>query len=367
MSKNNDKRHKQEVIASIASIVIIVLAIVIGIVAAIRKEIYNTKIENLLAKVEDTDDLVVLPNEIYLVNGDNLDSTVVGMIQSDEYTTKEKRQMIELLAMQGVDTTNMVIAYNEIVTGKKMEVPESSEEESSEESEESSDESEYDEIELAEADESSEVDESKKQDIINFLDSSGLTTSVDSESTDTNDSGISLLGAKTAISYQNLYQAEKGFGARLGLLFTVDALENYEMVSAYTVSDEFLQCVYAVNQDGTALRDDEDIEEEEINTLTVKLSLTEKTDELKTVYNDYDLQFTKAMISENETEEVEVYFYGTDKTTINLICLDMNSGRSYCIHTANGISDAVADNLVQELLDTLDYINEIQYNEETEQ
>lgn len=332
---------RQEKMASRISIAIIALAAILGtgffVHNTIKEDKYNTLIQSA------PENTVVLPSGNTLPIDDNLEKTVISMIKSEDYSRKEKKQIIELMALQGVDTTNIVATYNSVVKGKDIKIPE----------------------------DSTKVDDNndgindnyeilEKTPVINFLETNGLVTD-EIEVVDRGESGLNMLGGKSARSYKNLYEAEKAFGTRLGLFFYVGSLTNYEMVAAYTVGDEFLQCVYAINQDGTAITEDQDIESSDINTLTVKLSMTKESDELMKVYKEYDLYSIEKLAT---VDDFNVNFYG-DEEKINMITLDMTNGRSYVIHTANGIPIEIARALVYELDDGITYVDDIVYEEPT--
>lgn len=336
------KNNKEDVLALRISVGIIILSVIIGATALVKNTLYDNEIQTLIDNTPD--EMVVLPSGVQYLRDDSLNKTILNIVKSNDYSKKEKREIIEVLALQGIDTTDFVEAYNTL-DWLGMSKPET--------------------VETANKDKNSNINEDyeikDKTPVINFLESSGLVSEVERlDVEDRGETGLNMLGGKSAKSYKNLYEAEKGFGTRLGLFFNVTALPNYEMVAAYTIGDEFLQCVYAINRDGTALRDGQDIEESEINTLTVKLSMTKTSSELKKVYKDYELLFTEEM---SDVEPTMVDFYGSDENTINMICLDMENGRSYCIHCANGIEKTQAMSLVLELIDNIQIVDLIVYEE----
>ena len=342
---SREQARKEEKMASRISLAIIALAAVVASGFFVSNTVKEDRYNKLVANV--TEGSVVLPSGMYIPKDTNLENTVVAMIESPEYSKKEKKEIIEIMALQGIDTTVMVETYNNVTKGKlKVETVEK-EEPKVDYNDGINDEYEY----------------LTSTPVINFLESIGVPTDelVAENKEDKSESGLNMLGGKSAKSYRNLYEAEKAFGTRLGLFFYVGCLKNYEMVAAYTVGDEFLQCVYAVNQDGTGLRDGQDIESSDINTLTVKLSMTKKVDELKQVYNDYELYSSEELETVNK---FTVDFYGTAEK-INMIAFDMDNGRSYIIHTANGINIETARALVYELDDGLTYVNDIVYEEPT--
>ena len=338
---------KQDKIAGIVSISILALALVIGSIYFVNKTLDEKRISDLIATAPEN--CVVFPSGVSYPKNETLESIVIKMISSDDYTKKEKKEIIEIMAIQGIDTTNFVEAYNSVVKGLDISVPETI--------------SKYEQYDAVDGiNDNFEI--KNETPVIDFLKSEGLLTD-DIEVIDRGETGMTMLGGKSATSYRNLYEAEKGFGTRLGLFLYSTSLENYEMVNAYTVGDEFLQCVYAVNRDGSKLTAVQDIEASEINTLTVKLSMNKESDELKEVYKEYNLIYTDTM---TDIEPTKVDFYGEDaenreNAIIHMMCMDMDNGRSYVIHTANGIDNVTARSLIHELITNLQYVDDIVYEE----
>lgn len=348
------EKTKQDKMASLISVGLLGLSIVIGAVFFVNNTNKNHRLETLLENVQEG--YVVLPSGASHPKNESLVAHVIKEIESDKNTKKQKKELIELMAIQGIDTTEMVEAYNSVYnTGLKASNTDKDEDKA--EAEVSTEKVDND------GDGINDLFEIKNETpVLNFLRTEGIVTDDTLETVDRGESGINMIGGKSAKSYRNLYEAEKAFGTRLGMFFYSTTLVNHEMVAAYTVGDEFLQCVYAVNRDGSPIIEGQDIEESDINTLTVKLSMTKETDELRKVYKDYELQFEQEI---STVEPTDTYFYGASEDQIHMICLDMDNGRSYVIHSANGIDAVTARCLVHELIDNLQYVDDIVYEEPT--
>lgn len=327
-NKNDRLTRKEKVRAGIIAFVMMLCFISISIGWFANRTIKEYREEHMFDNLDDG--IVMLPDGTKYDSTDGTFKTFIeNYLDSPILKSKDKKKIIEYLNKQGIDT-KYYIAY---LNGEEYDEPE------------------YESIEtLANTDNTNTDNSTKTEEYVlaeeykDFLVSEGFV----SEDADVqkSESGLSMLNGRTAMSYPNLHQAETAFGERLGLYFTCDSLKNYEMVGAYTVETEFLQCVYAVNQDGSAIREGEDIESEAVTTLTVKLSKSVNAKQLIKVYDDY---------TEVRTEELDdtVIHYCGDGDNITLVFCDRPDGRAYSIHSVQGIDIKVAQSLVNELFSNL--------------
>lgn len=324
------KEIKEKELASIIAFILFFGGIVLG-VGIYSINYYNDYVEELrMANVEEG--MFYLPGEVY-VHESEIETYLSGLIDGNSYPLEYKLEIMEYLHKQDYEkvddymniinelynTTYVIDDNTDIV------------------------------LNMTNKDNLGTINgnlATKEQisDTVEFLKSEGLLDSEFelSESTET-DGGITGINTKEAISYRNLHEAEVGYGTKLGLYMYVDALKNYEMINAYTIGEEFMQCVYAINQDGTKITKESLADEKNIRTITVKLSTTKKSDELKKVYKEYPT------LKSLPTNYGTIQFCGNELDLVNLIYVDRNDGRTYVIHTADGIDMTTSTNLVGEL------------------
>ena len=323
----------------IAVALIVVIVIGIAMVTPISNAITNMKEKKLQQKFDYAyeNSALYLPDGYYLKLDDSTENYLANLLSDNSKTDKYKEELLDYLEKQNYSIANLT-AYVEN-TGK-------------------SDDNVVDTNDLNSADDT-ETTESANENKVQVVDDNGnvvevdeatqnLVNSIDEAIKNGTDNEISsTTNTKKAKSYKTLADAESAFGSNLGLYTYVDALENYEMISAYIIEDEFMQCVYAKNQDGTKITDDEDIETADITSIAVKYSKTVKSEELIKVYKEYDVTYDKSYNGN------VVHFGGSEVGKVNIAYMDLNNGRNYTIHSADPLDSSVMENVVGELIGNL--------------
>lgn len=311
--------RKDKVKAAVIAFVLLMVILIGSTAYYIDSILRDYAEEQLFENVDDGN--VVLPSGEQLVNDGSLRGYIENYMDSPYLTRKEKEKILEYLKKQDIDTAY----YEAYLDNKEDEYVTSTEAIASNDTE--------------------SIDDTESDEYKDFLVDNGYADKDDEVTT--SDSGLKMINGKSAVSYSNLHDAEVAFGMRLGLYTYVDSLENYEMISAYTVETEFLQCVYAINQDGSKLTEGEDIENADISTITVKLSSTLSAEDLISVYTKYKEQFTQTL------DNTKIYYTGDSEDDIKLIYCERPDGRNYSIRCADGLKKTTSESLVNELFANL--------------
>ena len=258
-SKKLEKKitTREKNIAAIISLGIMAVIIAIYIGVTFTNAYNNAKLNNLIENVPDG--CVLMPSGVLLTREEDIEMYTVNSLKSEDLSKKEKETIIKYLSLQDIDTSR----YQAYLDGDldALEKPKET---------------------LVE---NEDTNSNKYTDL---LVNNGIIN--DAKDNNKSESSLNMINGKPAISYRNLHEAEQGFGMSLGLYHYCDSLENYEMVNAYTVGTDFLQCVYAINIDGTPIQEGQDIEESEIKTITIKLSTNMEIQDMISVYNEYETQ-----------------------------------------------------------------------------
>lgn len=305
------KRKNENRIASIISIMLTLgLCLSVSIIIInIKADDYNNK-----HRYDNVDDgSILMPNGVmYPEDSELLKSIISNTLTSETATRKEKKELEKYLTEQDYDFSFINV----------------------------------------DTENDNELTKEEQDKYVEFLKAQGIIG--DEYDIESEENGLSTINGRKAISYKTLHEAEASFGENLGLYTYIDCLENYEMINAYTVGEDFLQCVYAINQDGTMITENQDIEQSKIKTITVKLSKSLKSDELIEVYSDNNYVEVDTITQEGVNVKL---LSRTDKDSeeslINLAYFDREDNRSYAIHCADGIEEWQIKEIINELFNNL--------------
>ena len=336
--EKKEKSIRERELASLIAFVLFFGGIILGI-GIYSIKYYNTYLEEqMIANVEDG--YYYLPGHEF-VTDDNIDDYMSVVMHSNEYPLSFKLEVLEYLHKQDYENVNEYINVINKLYGTKYVMDDKTDIV----------------VNMNNATlgtiNGNLATTQQVIDTVDFLKSEGLLNK-DFEISDSSETegGMTGINAKEAISYSNLAEAEKAYGAKLGLYMYVDALKNYEMINAYIIDNDFMQCVYAINLDGTAVTEESIKNVEDIRTLTVKFSKISKAAELKSVYKNY------AILESVKTDYGTIQYCGSDSNIVNLIYVDRSDMRSYVIHSADGIKLDIAKQTMNELFANLEVINE---------
>lgn len=336
MLEKKSKSIKERELASLIAFVLVFGGLLLG-VGIYSINYYNKTLEEqMIASVEDG--YYYLPGHQFIADED-IDNAVDYMVESNEYPLDYKLKVMEYLHKQDYDKVDTYInKINEMykvqyVVDDKTNVA----------------------INMTNANlgtiNGSLATTQQIVDTVDFLKAEGvLKEDFELDNTTNTEGGITGINTKKAISYKNLHEAEVAYGKKLGLYMYVDALKNYEMINAFIIDDTFMQCVYAVNLDGSKITEKDLENVENIRTLTVKMSTLTDSADLKSVYKNYPI------LKSEKSEFGTIQYCGTDLDIVNLVHVDMPDKRSYVIHSADGIDINVAQNLMRELYGNLEQI-----------
>lgn len=332
-----EKERKEKELASLIAFVIFFGGLILG-VGVYSVNYYNSYLEEqMIASVEDG--YIYLPNHQF-ITADDAESTLDNILLENTYPLEYKLEVLEYLHKQDYTKVDDYIKkVNELhgttfVIDDKTNVV----------------------LDMTNNNLSSIngnlATTQQVVDTVDFLKSEGvLNEDFELEDSTNTDSGMTGINTKKAVSYRNLNEAEVAYGTKLGLYMYVDALENYEMINAYIIDDSFLQCVYAINQDGTKIKEEDIQNPDKIRTLTVKMSTLETSENLRSVYKTYPT------LKSEQSDFGTIQYCGNELDLVNLIYVDRSDKRSYVIHSADGIDMLTAQKLVRELYGNLELIN----------
>lgn len=184
--------------------------------------------------------------------------------------------------------------------------------------------------ELAEKQEG--MSELEKEALADFLAEQGIDEDLANSVTEL-DNGAKMIGdaMKVVKQFPTLHDGETYYGTYLGFHNKIKCLDGYDLVGLYLIGDEYLQGVYET--------------EDESKALTVKLSTTVNSAELRKPFNELEY---KSSITINKY--ITVNFEGTAEDKIHLMTVDFKNNKAYAIFTGSGFSQEQFNEIAQELV-----------------